>query len=150
MPRVSPCRLLAGSLRPVAVGAPPLSLRRFTSRVAAGFPSPADDHLESPLDLNAHLVAHPAATFVVRVQGDSMSGAGIRDGDLLGVDRAREAQSGAIVVAVVDGELTVKRLRRQDGRISLVPENPDYAAVEVSPEASFEVWGVVTSSIHKA
>jgi DNA polymerase V len=89
------------AVRPVAVGSPPLWLRRFASRVAAGFPSPADDHLEAPLDLNAHLVAHPAATFVVKVQGDSMAGAGIRDGDLLVVDRAREARSGAIVVAVV-------------------------------------------------
>ena len=147
MPRVSPCRLLAGSLRPVALGAPPLPLRRFTSRVAAGFPSPADDHLGSPLDLNAHLVAHPAATFVVRVQGDSMAGAGIRDGDLLVVDRAREAQSGAIVVAVVDGELTVKRLRVGRDGVRLEAENPAYRPILVRESAELVIWGVVAHAI---
>ena len=134
-------------VRPVAANPPPLRLRRYTSRVAAGFPSPADDHLEGPLDLNAHLVAHPAATFVVRVAGDSMAGAGIRDGDLLVVDRAREAKSGAIVVAVVDGELTVKRLRIGRQGIRLEAENPAYKPIEVRESADLVVWGVVAHAI---
>ena len=147
MARAAPCRSLAVRVRPVAVGTPPLPLRRFTSRVAAGFPSPADDHLESPLDLNAHLVVHPAATFVVKVQGDSMSGAGIRDGDLLVVDRAREARSGAIVVAVVNGELTVKRLVIERKRARLVPENPAFKPIEIKDGLELVIWGVVAHVI---
>ena len=134
-------------VRPVAANPPPLRLRRYTSRVAAGFPSPADDHLEGPLDLNDHLVAHPAATFVVRVEGDSMVGAGIRDGDLLVVDRAREAKSGAIVVAVVDGELTVKRLRIGRQGIRLEAENPAYKPIVVRESADLVIWGVVAHAI---
>lgn len=124
-----------------------MPLRCFTSRVAAGFPSPADDHLDAPLDLNAHLVEHPAATFVVKVQGDSMSGAGIRDGDLLVVDRAREAKSGAIVVAVVDGELTVKRLRVGRDGVRLEAENPAYRPILVRESAELVIWGVVAHAI---
>ena len=139
----------ARALRPVAVAAdaPPLSLRLYSGRVAAGFPSPADDHLEGPLDLNAHLVAHPAATFVVRVAGDSMEGAGIRDGDLLVVDRSREAASGNIVVAVVDGELTVKRLRVDRRGVRLEAENPAYRPIVVREGAELTVWGVVAHAI---
>ena len=125
----------------------PLALRCYTSRVAAGFPSPADDHLEGPLDLNAHLVAHPAATFVVRVAGDSMTGAGIRDGDLLVVDRSREAVSGSIVVAVVDGELTVKRLRVGKQGVRLEAENPAYKPIYVRESAELVIWGVVAHAI---
>lgn len=147
MPCAAPCRAPVGCIRPVAVETPPLPLRRFTSRVAAGFPSPADDHLETPLDLNAHLVAHPAATFVVRVQGDSMAGAGIRDGDLLVVDRAREVRSGAIVVAVVDGELTVKRLRLGRDGVRLEAENPAYRPILVRESAELVIWGVVAHAI---
>ena len=147
MTRAAPSRLLAGSLRPVAVGMPPRWLPRYTSHVAAGFPSPADDHLETPLDLNAHLVAHPAATFVVKVQGDSMTGAGIRDGDLLVVDRAREARPGAIVVAVVDGELTVKRLRVGRDGVRLEAENPAYRPILVRESAELVIWGVVAHAI---
>lgn len=115
--------------------------------VTAGFPSPADDHLEAPLDLNEHLIKHPAATFLVRVEGDSMSGAGIQAGDLLVVDRAREPQSGSIVIAVVDGELTVKRLRVEKKRVRLVPENPAYRPIEVGRGTDVVVWGVVAHAI---
>ena len=135
------------SVRPVAADAPARPLRQYACRVAAGFPSPADDHLEGPLDLNAHLVAHPAATFVVRVEGDSMTGAGIRDGDLLVVDRSREAKSGAIVVAVVDGALTVKRLRVGRQGVRLEPENPAYKPIEVREGAELVIWGVVAHAI---
>ena len=133
-------------LRPVA-DSEPCPLRLYACRVAAGFPSPADDHLEGPLDLNAHLVAHPAATFVVRVEGDSMVGAGIRDGDLLVVDRAREAKSGSIVVAVVDGALTVKRLRVGREGVRLEAENPAYPPIAVRAGEELVVWGVVAHAI---
>ena len=134
-------------VRPVAAHPPARFLRRYASRIAAGFPSPADDHLEGPIDLNAHLAPHPAATFVVKVEGDSMVGAGIRDGDLLVVDRSREAKSGAIVVAVVDGELTVKRLRIGKSGIRLEPENPAYPPLEVRESADLVIWGVVAHAI---
>ena len=142
-----PKRLPVLRIRPVAAKPTVRRLRLYTSRVAAGFPSPADDHLEGPLDLNEHLVPHPAATFVVRVAGDSMTGAGIRDGDLLVVDRAREAKSGAIVVAVVDGELTVKRLRLGKNGIRLEPENPAYKPIVVRENAELVIWGVVAHAI---
>ena len=128
--------------------AAPLPLPLFTARVAAGFPSPADDHLEGKLDLNEHLVRHPAATFFVRVAGHSMVGAGIRDGDLLVVDRALPPADGHVVIAVVNGEMTVKRIRKKDGKVFLVPDNPDYPTLPIGGEESVEVWGVVTSVIH--
>jgi DNA polymerase V len=118
----------------------------FGSRVQAGFPSPADDFVEEYLDLNRLLVRHREATFFVRVAGDSMIGAGIHSGDILVVDRSLEAMSGKIVIAIVDGELTVKRLYIHEGSILLKPENPDYPDIPVT--AGLEVWGVVTSVIH--
>lgn len=127
-----------------------LGLPLYLATVPAGFPSPAEDYIDRKLDLNEHLVRHPAATFFVRVDGDSMRDAGVASGDILVVDRAVEARDGRIVIAALDGELTVKRLGRRNGRPLLVPENPDYAPVEVAPEASFEIWGVVTYIIHKA
>jgi DNA polymerase V len=125
-----------------------LPLPLYGSRIAAGFPSPADDDLEGTIDLNAHLIRHPAATFFLRVQGDSMIGAGIRDGDLLVVDRAREVKSGAIVVAAVDGELTLKRLKIDRERVWLVAENPDFAPLEIRDGMAFVVWGVVAHTVH--
>jgi DNA polymerase V len=116
--------------------------------VTAGFPSPADDYVEGRLDLNAHLVKHPAATFFVRVAGDSMIGAGIHPGDILVVDRSLEAVDKRVVIAVVNGELTVKRLRMTQGRITLAAENPAYAPMEIRPDMEFEIWGVVTTVIH--
>jgi len=120
----------------------------FLSRVAAGFPSPADDYIENSLDLNEHLIDHPAATFFVKVSGDSMTGAGINSGDILIVDRAVTAVNRSIVVAVVNGEFTVKRLIRCGKGIQLFPENPAYSPVEISGEMDFEVWGVVMHVIH--
>jgi DNA polymerase V len=121
----------------------------FSHRVAAGFPSPADDHLDNRLDLNEHLVKHPAATFFVRVEGLSMIGAGIHPDDILVVDRSEDAGDGRIVVAAVDGELTVKRLRKQRARVYLEPENPDFQPLEITREMNFVIWGVVTNVIHK-
>lgn len=120
----------------------------FGSPVPAGFPSPADDYIERSLDLNEHLIKHPAATFFVRATGDSMTGAGIHSGDLLIVDRAKEAVDGSIVIAVIDGELTVKRIRKNKGRISLEAENPQYPILIVGELAEFTIWGVVTNVIH--
>jgi len=125
-----------------------LNLPLFLCRVQAGFPSPADDYVESGLDLNHHLIKRPASTFLVRVQGDSMVNAGIRDGDTLIVDRAVEAQSGSVVVAALNGELTVKRIRKQEDDLYLVPENPEHAAIHVRDGSDLVVWGVVLHVIH--
>src|SRR5262245_39199254 len=118
-------------------------------RVAAGFPSPADDYLEGRIDLNEHLIRHPAATFFVRVSGDSMTGAGIHDGDLLIVDRAAEVVSGCIVVARVHDEFTLKRIRKEGRRVFLVPENAQYPPIEVTEGSDFEIWGRVTGSVRE-
>ena len=147
MHAVLPIPVRRDRVRPVTAPSVPVLLPLCSARVAAGFPSPADDHLEAPLDLNEHLIKHPAATFLVRVEGDSMSGAGIQAGDLLVVDRAREPQSGSIVIAVVDGELTVKRLRVEKKRVRLVPENPAYRPIEVGRGTDVVVWGVVAHAI---
>jgi DNA polymerase V len=120
----------------------------FLVPVSAGFPSPADDYLEGKLDLNQYLVKHPAATFFVRVTGDSMIGAGIHSGDLLIVDRSLEPKDGNVVIAVLDGELTVKRIERHDGKLFLAPENKDYPLIPVTEEQFFQVWGVVTNVVH--
>ena len=116
--------------------------------VSAGFPSPAADHLEGRLDLNRHLIKHPAATFLARVEGDSMIGAGIYHGDLLVVDRSLTASSGRVVVAVVHGEHTVKRYYWEGGKTWLVPENPNYQPLELTEGMDWSLWGVVTASVH--
>jgi DNA polymerase V len=135
-----------------AVFCPDRSTRRarplFLAPVSAGFPSPAEDYIEGRLDLNKHLIKHPAATFFVRVAGDSMTGAGIHPGDILVVDRSLEPRDASVVIAVLDGELTVKRISRRSGRLYLVPDNALYQPLEILAEMEFEVWGVVTSVIH--
>ena len=120
----------------------------FLSGVSAGFPSPADDYLDRNLDLNEHLVKNPAATFFVRVAGDSMIGAGINDNDILVVDRSLDPCSGSIVIAVVNGELTVKRLLRNKNFCRLIAENPAYPDLEINEETPLEIWGVATYAIH--
>ncbi len=120
----------------------------FLASVSAGFPSPAEDYIEGRLDLNRHLIKHPAATFFVRVAGDSMINAGIHPGDILVVDRALEPQDSNVVIAVIDGELTVKRISQSQGKLFLVPDNQAYEPLEILEEMEFEVWGVVTSVIH--
>ncbi len=116
--------------------------------VFAGFPSPAGDHVESRVDLNRHLIKHPSATFLARVEGDSMIGAGIYHGDLLVVDRSLTAVSGRVVVAVVNGEYTVKRFYQDQGKCYLAPENPNYETLEITEGMGFYIWGVVTASVH--
>jgi DNA polymerase V len=120
----------------------------FSGKVAAGFPSPADDYIEKTLDLNELLVQKPAATFFVRAQGDSMLGAGIHSNDILVVDRSLEPISGKIVICALNDELTVKRLQNYNGMIVLAAENPDYADILVTAETDLVIWGVVTNVIH--
>ena len=126
-----------------------IHLPLFGTRVPAGFPSPAADFAEGTLDLNEHLIRRPAATFMVRIIGDSMIGAGIHDGDLAIVDRSIEPRAGHVVVAVINGELTVKTLRRRGGVTSLEAANPAYRPIMVGDDADLQIWGVVTSSIHQ-
>ena len=120
----------------------------FLSGVSAGFPSPADDYLDRELDLNEQLVKNPAATFFVRVAGDSMTGAGINDNDILVVDRSLEPANNNIDIAVINGELTVKRLIKKRKYCRLVAENPNYPPLEVDDEMGLEIWGVATFAIH--
>ena len=122
---------------------PPL----FQSLVSAGFPQTADDLVESPLDLNEYIVKHPSATYFVRVKGDSMINAGIYPGDILVVDRSITPYDGAIIIAALDGDFTVKRYIVSFGRSILRPENPAYKDININEEQQFEVWGVVTHSI---
>lgn len=120
----------------------------YSSKVAAGFPSPADDHVESHLDLNEHLVKHPAATFFVKVTGDSMVDANIHENDILIVDRSLTPMNGRIVVAAVDGQLTVKRLHMKDNKLTLLPANSEFTPIEVDENNEVYIWGVVTNVIH--
>jgi len=115
------------------------------SVVPAGFPTPADDFHET-FDIVSHIVRHPTATFFMRVTGDSMTGAGIFDGDLLVVDRSMEAESGDIVVAILNGEFTIKRFRRNEAAIELVPENPRFRKIVLNEGMELEIWGVVTGT----
>ena len=121
----------------------------YLTPVAAGFPSPAEDYLDRRLDLHSHLVRNEAATFFLRAHGESMINAGIHDGDLLVVDRAEAAAHNRVVIAALDGELTVKRLVRRGDRVLLAPENPEYPEIDITEHEYVHVWGVVTYVIHK-
>lgn len=114
-----------------------------------GFPSPADDYVEGRIDLNQHLIAHREATFFIRVTGDSMNGFGIHDGDLLVVDRAVEAGDGSIVIAVLEGDFTVKQLCRDAQGCLLRAGNAGYPDIRVGADQALTVWGVVKWSIHE-
>lgn len=120
-----------------------------SSCVSAGFPSPAEDFLEPSLDLNRTLVRNPASTFFARVSGESMKDAGIHDGDLLVVDKSVEPADGCIAVCFLDGEFTLKRVRIDERRITLLPANDRYRPIEILPGDEFSVWGVVTYTIRK-
>ncbi|HJM70465.1 MAG TPA: translesion error-prone DNA polymerase V autoproteolytic subunit [Candidatus Marinimicrobia bacterium] len=126
-----------------------LKIPLIESQVSAGFPSPADDYMDLPIDLNEFLIKHPSATFYVRVKGDSMEGAGIRNGDLLIVDRAEEPRNKSIVLGIINGEFTVKRIMKKSGDLFLIPDNPDYKPIKIDDNMEFQVWGVVTYVVHK-
>lgn len=119
------------------------------SRVSAGFPSSAENYLDKVLDLNDLLIKHPAATFFIRVKGDSMVNAGIHSDDILIVDRALSVSNNKIIIARINDELTVKRIKMEHGKTFLVPDNEKYQPIEVTSEMDFEVWGVVIFIIHK-
>ena len=117
--------------------------------VYAGFPSPAEDHLDLDLDLNEHLVKHPSATFYVYAKGDSMINAGINDGDLLIVDRSLNPGLKSVVIAIIDGEFTVKRISTIDQKLYLIADNDFYKPIKITEDMNFQIWGIVTHTIHK-
>ena len=129
---------------------------KVSGSVVAGFPSPAEQYLEPPLDLNELLVRRPAATYFVRVEGDSMVGAGIRDGDLLVVDRSLRPADGDVIIASVDGDFTVKTLRlgkREEGKgkreVWLEPANPKFSIIKLESFQELDYFGKVTACIHR-
>jgi DNA polymerase V len=124
-------------------------VRFLSHRISAGFPSPAGDYVEDGLDINNYLVQNKPATFMFTVRGESMIVAGIHDGDKVVVDKALKAKHKDIVVAVVDGEYTIKRLYKYKGRIELRPENPDYQAITFSEGHELQIWGVVVGVIRR-
>ena len=125
-----------------------LKLPLYSSKVSAGFPSPADDFIDKTLDLNDLVIKHPQATFFVRVSGNSMINAGIKDGDILVIDKSLEPIEGKIVIANVDGEFVLKRIRKKGGKLYLYPENSDFNPIEIKEGMECEIWGVVTYVIH--
>lgn len=126
-----------------------LAFPLYISKVQAGFPSPADEHVEKRLNPSDYLIDNDNDTFFVRVKGDSMIDAGIFEEDVLVVDRSRLAQLGDIVLAMLDGEFTVKTLGKSRTGARLLPANKNYPVIEVGAEQSFEIWGVVTGSMRK-
>ncbi len=118
--------------------------------VCAGFPSPADDYFESQIDLKRELIKNPDATFVIRVQGDSMTSAGIDDGDVLIVDRSVKPRNRAIAVCYLNNDFTVKRLEMRGGRIRLLAANPAFAPIELQENDELTIWGIVTYVIKKS
>ena len=124
-------------------------LKLFSSQIPAGFPSPAEDFLEKRLDLNEYLIKNKSATFLIKVYGDSMMNAGIFDGDMLVIDRSVQPSSGKIILGVLNGEFTVKRMEKRRNKLFLVPENKKFDAIEITNAMDFKIWGVVTFAIHK-
>ena len=122
----------------------------FLDSVSAGFPSPATDYMENKLDLNEYLIKHPAATFIVKAKGPSMSDAGILSGDLLIVDRSITPKSNDIVIASIFGDLTVKKLQKKENSLFLLSANSDYPSIQVKEEMECFIWGVVTYIIHES
>ena len=126
-----------------------LTLELCAWSVAAGFPSPAADHTQKRIDLNEHIIRNKEATFLFRVKGDSMSGVGIYEGDMLVVDLSMEAKHNAIVIAVLNNEFTVKRLYKRGGVVKLIPENNLYPPIVIKNGEELTIWGVVTYNLHK-
>ncbi|MDR9401704.1 MAG: translesion error-prone DNA polymerase V autoproteolytic subunit [Psychroflexus sp.] len=124
-----------------------LALPFVEQGISAGFPSPADDFLDLSIDLNKEFIQHPNTTFYGRVRGDSMIDAGLHDGDLLIIDKSLEPQDGKIAVCFVDGEFTVKRIRKDQNVVWLVAENQKYKPIRVTSDNDFLIWGIVTTVI---
>ena len=126
-----------------------IELPLVEATISAGFPSPADDYSEARLDLNKELITNESATFYARVRGDSMTLAGISDGDLLIIDKSKTPVNGSVVVCLIDGEFTVKRLQKKANQFYLMPENDNYQPIKIKPENDVTIWGVVTYTIKK-
>jgi len=126
----------------------PMFLTFYKEAVECGFPSPARDFTEGTIDLNEELIPRPNSTFIVRARGDSMIGSGIYPGDLLIVDRSLSPRNGSIIIAVLDGELSVKGLKLNNDQVTLSSSNPNYSDVIVSEEMDFTIWGVCTNVVH--
>lgn len=137
------------SLIPVAKLTPLRAIPIVGCSIAAGFPSPAEDYIEGRIDLNEHLIQNRDATFILRVKGWSMVEVGIHDGDELIVNRAAPATHGKVIVAVINGELTVKKLHSRDGVLQLLAANPEFEPIEMRDGDELNVWGVVTYVLHK-
>jgi len=133
--------------KPTSSGAKPLKV--YAHKIPAGFPSPAEDYLEKNLDLNDYLIGNKAATFLIRVEGSSMKDAGIFHDDLLVVDRSVEPENRKIVLGVLNGEFTIKRLMKKGQQLFLQAENENFKSIEITEEMDFQVFGVVTFAIHK-
>lgn len=140
---------VAQTPHPCALSSPPNPLPELCHKISAGFPSPAADYVEQGLDLNTYLVKHKAASFFFNVAGDSMSAAGILDGDKVLVDRSVTPQHGHVVIAVIDAEYTLKRLHLLGDRVELHPDNPAYAPIRLVEGNELQIWGVVTAVIRK-
>ena len=144
-PAAAPLSAIPRPKQPATVVPFPL----YSSRVAAGAPSPADDHVDETLDLNHYMVEHPESTYMLKVEGESMIEAGIFANDILVVDRSLPPAHNKIVIASLDGQLTVKRLYHRDGVIKLMPENSALSPIEISDENELTIWGVVVGSLRK-
>jgi len=145
----SPKATLSQAPQAIAAHFAAYETRLLSHRISAGFPSPAADYAEEGLDLNHYLVQNKPATFMFTVQGDSMMGAGICDGDKVVVDKALKPKHKDIVVAVVNGEYTIKRLYQSRGRIELQPENPSYQPITFTEGSELQIWGVVVGVVRK-
>ena len=122
----------------------------FAKSISAGFPSPANDYIEKKLDLNEHLIENPSSTFYMRVSGNSMNDAFIYNEDIVIVDRSLNVKNNNIVIAVINGEMTIKRFINTNGTTFLTPENKKYPKIEIKENDDFSIWGIVTYIIHKA
>lgn len=126
-----------------------LPLQYADDGIKAGFPSPAQDYMEQAIDLNKELIRHPASTFYGRVVGNSMSGEGIEEGDILIIDKSLELMDGDLAVCFINGEFTVKRVKLEKEFAWLIPSNPDYQPIKVTKDDEFTIWGIVTYTVKK-
>lgn len=117
--------------------------------VSAGFPSPAEDYIEQRIDLNGVLIKNPSSTFYAKVKGNSMKGAGVYDGDIVIIDKSLVPSQNSLLVCFLDGEFTLKKVKKVNDDLFLIPENPDFKPIKINPESDFRLWGVVTYTIHK-
>ena len=133
---------------PFSLDSERLKIPLLSDSISAGFPSPADDYAEENIDLNEHLISNPFSTFFLRVKGESMINAGIKDNDLVIVDKSLRAKTGNIIIAMVDGEFTIKRLSIKNNELYLKAENPNYPDFRFKNHIDIQIWGVVIYSIH--